>query len=83
MIKENVLTLLLPVIKPTNVTRMGKKYLWTVVVALAANTITLAYGHLLTFERFAASALIIVGAVGVIFGIILLLRKAKLSKGKR
>lgn len=62
---------------------MGKKYLWTVVVALVANTITLAYGHMLTFERFVTSALIIIGVVGVIFGIILLLRKAKLSEGKR
>ena len=37
---------------------MGEKYLSTVIVALIANTITLAYGHLLTFERFFVSALI-------------------------
>lgn len=59
---------------------MGEKYLSTVIVALIANTITLAYGHLLTFERFFVSALIIAGVVGVIFGIILLLRKTKYNK---
>ena len=59
---------------------MGEKYLSTVIVALIANTITLAYGHLLTFERFFVSALIIAGVVGVIFGIILLLRKMKHNK---
>ncbi len=62
---------------------MGEKYLYTVIVAIIANTITLAYGHLLTFERFFVSALIIAVVVGVIFGIIVLLRKARHSKGKQ
>lgn len=59
---------------------MGEKYLSTVIVALIANTITLTYGHLLTFERFFVSALIIAGVVGVIFGIFLHLRKTKHNK---
>lgn len=62
---------------------MGEKYLCTVVVALIANTITLAYGHLLTFERFVVSALIIAGVVGVIFGVTILLRKARRNKEKQ
>lgn len=55
---------------------MVKRYLDTVVVALVANTITLAYGHLLTLERFLISAVIIAGTLGIIYGIIFLLKRA-------
>ena len=43
------------------------KYLSTFVVALVANTITMAYGHLLTLERFLISVVIIAGTLGIIF----------------
>ena len=52
------------------------KYLKTFAVALAANIITLAYGHLLTFERFLTSAVIIAVTLGIIYGIIFLFKKA-------
>ena len=55
---------------------MVRRYLDTVVGALVANAITLAYGHLLTFERFLISAVIIAVTLGIIYGIIFLFRKA-------
>lgn len=59
---------------------MKMKYLSTFMVALVANTITLAYGHLLTLERFLISAVIIAGTLGIIFGIIFLFRKVASHK---
>lgn len=59
---------------------MKMKYLSTFVVALVANTITMAYGHLLTLERFLISAVIIAGTLGIIFVIIFLFRKVTSHK---
>ncbi len=61
---------------------MKGKYVSTVITALVASTITLAYGHMLTLERFLVSALIIAVTVGGILGIIFLLRKAKTGTKK-
>lgn len=59
---------------------MKMKYLNTFVVALVANAITLAYGHLLTLERFLISAVIIAVTLGIIYGIIFLLKRANDSR---